>query len=1141
MQTGQPLELMRDTTGSHKPSIRSGQKYPLLLLLLMTTTLAAPSAHLSPANAQTVPAPASAEPISYDIPAQPLSRALVAFSKGTGSELFFDATLVREKTSPGARGRLTKEEALARILAGAGLSYRISGNAVIISEANAAVEGTLGADGSLLLNTIDVNSMGSAADRPFETPGSTSYISGQELERFPGLTAGSMFQGTPGVISGSSNNGAAIDPNIRGLQGMNRVATTIDGSQQSTSTYRGYAGVDNRTYVDPDLISGITVTKGPDGSVGGAIGGTIAMETLGVADILKPGDTYGVRARVGLNSNGVAPVIDQTGPSYGQSDTGNWTGSLAAAVTTPGVDLVAAYARRNSGNYFSGTRGDLTTADYEGVQQKLSNYGYGQQIYNTSEDVTSGLLKATLRPADGHEFQFGYLYYGNEFGEVSPSAIATTTGVTWQLPLSSVQVNQLTARYHFKPDDNDLVDFKINSYLSNVDETNVFALLGSSSTLQQQSKNFGVSATNVSRLSVFGTPLALEYGGSYTYERAIPSAAPTFVSGGPLWAMPADGERQVSTLTATAKWEPLFWLAVQGGLQYINYETTFLGTEQYGYEGPDFTGYSGSGVSPSASVTVTPLPGWQLYAQYQSGIRPLSVRETSQTRFEQVFNPDLEAEEASNWEFGTNFLKTDWLLPGDKARLKVAYFENKTNNYVGRSYQDSDMIFFNYDYVRFKGIEISGGYDAGWGFFDFGFNYYTGFESCLKNGPCQAYTLQADYLTNQIPPDFTASVTAGMRFWDDRITVGGRLTYMGQRLAPLVEDASYFWVTKLWAPYTIVDLFGQWKINDTLTLDVGVQNLFDAYYVDALNNTDMPAPGRVIRGSLTAKLGGSEPVMWLPFGQPASARNMPWTGLYVGGHFGYGFGQINGTTTPGNGTANAIAASESADQNPSSMLGGAQAGFNYQFSNGFVVGVEADYSWMHMADYRNAFATEGQELIDNHQLQARTDYSFDWLATIRGRVGYAWDRLFIYGTGGVAFLKETETRTQYRSSAATESLPAWRTTDTFFVESASATRTGFAVGGGAEYAFANNWSLKLEYLFTGFGATDFLFGNARAGVTKSYTVTTRCTRSNTTPPCRGVRENVNTTYLGTSETVNGREASNDAELQMLKVGLNYRF
>ncbi len=83
--------------------------------------------------------------------------------------------------------------------------------------------------------------------------------------------------------------------------------------------------------------------------------------------------------------------------------------------------------------------------------------------------------------------------------------------------------------------------------------------------------------------------------------------------------------------------------------------------------------------------------------------------------------------------------------------------------------------------------------------------------------------------------------------------------------------------------------------------------------------------------------------------------------------------------------------------------------------------------------------------------RALTIHSTGWRRSAR-KAGYAWDNLFLYGTAGVAFLKETETRTQYRSSGASASLPAGRTTDNFFVESADATRTGFTIGGGAEYA-----------------------------------------------------------------------------------------
>jgi hemoglobin/transferrin/lactoferrin receptor protein len=1103
-----------------------------LLLATASVTVLGGSPALAQAGAQT----------SFDIAPGPLGRALAAFGRQSGTQVSYEASIAAGKTSPGIRGPATREQAIAQILQGSGLAYSFAdATNVLITQPAAAGGDSLATDGSVMLDAIQVTG-DSPANRPFETPGTSNYISAEELERLPPQTAGAIFQGTPGVISGATNNGASIDPNIRGLQGMNRVATTIDGSQQSTSSYRGYAGVDNRTYVDPDLISGITVTKGPDGAVGGAIGGTIAMETLGVADILREGENWGVRVRGGGATNTVDPVIGATEAIYGgEGDAAFTNGSFAVAAREDNVDFVGAFVRRQTGNYFAGTRGSLTTENYLGQQEDLSNYGHGQLVYNTSEDVTSALLKTTFRPTDEQELQIGYLYYGNEFGEVTPSAVAAeTTEVTWQVPLSSVDVNQVTARYRYRPVDNDLVDFRANAYASNVDESNIFALLGTTGPVDQQSRNFGANAWNTSRLSLFDTPLALEYGLSYTYERAIPTESPPLVSSRTLWALPPDGERQVGTMRGKAKWDPLSWLSLEAGLEYITYRTSFFGIEDYLYAGPEFASYEGDGLNPSASVTVTPLEGWQLYAQYTSGTRPQSLREVSQTRFEQEFNPDLKAEQASNWEVGTNLLKNDLFLAGDKARLKFAYFENTTDNYIGREFVGGEaMMFFNYDYVRFKGLELSGGYDAGWGFVDFGFNYYTDFEACLQNGVCVDYTYQADYLTNQMPPRFTASVTAGARFLEDRLTLGGRVTYMDQRLAPLIPD-EYFWTTAVWEPYTVVDLFGRWKLNDNVTLDVSVQNLLDAYCVDALNNTDMPAPGRTVTATLTGRLGGTERPTPLPFGPPPGSER--WTGLYIGGHFGYGFGSIEGTTTTGDGSANDIAATESADQSPANMLAGGQVGYNYQFRNGLVLGVEADFSWTHMTDYKEAAATEAASLIDNHALQARTDYSFDWLATVRGKAGYAWDNLFLYGTAGVAFLQETETRTQYRSSSASASLPAWRTTDNFFVESADATRTGFTIGGGAEYALTDRWSIKLDYAYAGFGAESFLFSDARAGVTKSYTVTTICRPpTNSAPPCNGATGAIRTVYPGTSDTVNGRRASNEVDLQMVKIGVNYRF
>jgi len=54
-----------------------------------------------------------------------------------------------------------------------------------------------------------------------------------------------------------------VDVNIRGIQGQSRIAVTVDGSQQALDVYRGYAGMQQRSYIDQDLIRNMVVTKGP--------------------------------------------------------------------------------------------------------------------------------------------------------------------------------------------------------------------------------------------------------------------------------------------------------------------------------------------------------------------------------------------------------------------------------------------------------------------------------------------------------------------------------------------------------------------------------------------------------------------------------------------------------------------------------------------------------------------------------------------------------------------------------------------------------------------------------------------------------------------------------------------------------------
>src|SRR5690606_37613746 len=113
--------------------------------------------------------------------------------------------------------------------------------------------------------------------------------------------------GVAGVQVGDSRNGGGLDVNIRGIQGKSRVDVTVDGSQQSLNVYRGYGGTQQRSYIDPDLISDVIINKGPDltAAGAGAIGGAVNMTTIGVQDILKDGKNFGVRLKGEIWDNGV--------------------------------------------------------------------------------------------------------------------------------------------------------------------------------------------------------------------------------------------------------------------------------------------------------------------------------------------------------------------------------------------------------------------------------------------------------------------------------------------------------------------------------------------------------------------------------------------------------------------------------------------------------------------------------------------------------------------------------------------------------------------------------------------------------------------------------------------------------------------
>lgn len=136
---------------------------------------------------------------------------------------------------------------------------------------------------------------------------------------------------------------------------------------------------------------------------------------------------------------------------------------------------------------------------------------------------------------------------------------------------------------------------------------------------------------------------------------------------------------------------------------------------------------------------------------------------------------------------------------------------------------------------------------------------YTFVETChfgsYRRMECTEFGIAASYVNNMIPPEWHASATIGTRLFGEKLTLGARGTFMGQRKPTPdfnTEGVNDGFASPVpWHKYTTWDLFATYKINDQFSVDLNIDNLTDRYYLDALSLGLVPAPGRSARLSVT--------------------------------------------------------------------------------------------------------------------------------------------------------------------------------------------------------------------------------------------------------------------------------------------------
>jgi hemoglobin/transferrin/lactoferrin receptor protein len=585
--------------------------------------------------------PLHAKNVTLDLPSQSLQQSIQQLAQKSAIEIVATTAKLQSKTAPRIKGDMSVDQALEALLKGSGLAVKKQADVYVIVEKTSATplvsasstQSSIAQDVLAGQATVEMEQITVYGNKDRDTQGyndvydknrSSVYAGKEYVERFKGTNPADVVKGMVGVYSGDARNSGALDPSVRGVQGVGRVPLTIDGTEQSIAVWRGYNGVNNRNYIDPNLIGGIEVIKGPSLERGAttSVGGGVLVKTLEADDIVRSGKTFGAEIKLEGSNNSVKPNLP-TLQYVGQnaSDAPPWTniggalydpdiykqaktksdnklfsgndvaGRIALATQQDKFDLLAVYAERERGNYFSGTNNSgfynkaEPTSSLDYIPYFAHVYVPGGEVPNTSSHMTSWLLKGTYRPTDDQSVKLTYRQTQNEYGEILPSRIewfvTPETGVP-QWPLSVVDSKAYSLEYKYNPEDNRWVDFVASLWQTDT-ESNTYTrggwptvvipetkIIANTAVAHSDNTRRGVNLSN--KINLLNN-LDLSLGASLLQEKL--SSDDIYKEHGAnvttFQALPRAGRREEKNFDFNFNYRPTDWLTFEAGMRYRNY------------------------------------------------------------------------------------------------------------------------------------------------------------------------------------------------------------------------------------------------------------------------------------------------------------------------------------------------------------------------------------------------------------------------------------------------------------------------------------------------------------------------------------------------------------------------------------------
>ncbi|TCK01690.1 hemoglobin/transferrin/lactoferrin receptor protein [Volucribacter psittacicida] len=691
------------------------------------------------------------------------------------------------------------------------------------------------AEDILVLDDINISGQitHNKADQAFSQAG--GVVIREADERMQSLD--SVVRSLPGVYSNIDPAQGTVNVNIRGMSGLGRVNTTVDGVPQ---TFFGTSSNGNRRFhdeegglapssqygvmIDPNFFTEIRVDKGfvTGANAVNALAGSVSYRTFEVDDIVFPGNQVGVRSRFGYGTNklGYNGMLAVGGKTTAFTDSGS-------------IGAFFAYSQRDIGANYK--RGDGRYAIENGYVKKMD------------QKPKSWLSKLEIKPNQQHRILFsGRSYVTNIGGR--------------ELDSKSYSLN-----YDYKPESNWIDIELLASHTVNKQGYNDDSSLWQLTDASTSNKSDYLDLHNTSYLKWLNSDWQWTVGLSYfnnDYARQAKGINDDNLAYTPF---SPSGKQRIYSAYSNLNWNKDIY-DIDLGLVYSR--SNFTGFKPacgitggqlipcipMGAYNMDVTHYS---LDPSIMFSLKLSDWFSPFVSYSRSTRMPNIQEIFFNNEEGAsMNVGLRPEVANIYQLGFNTFKKNWLFDQDQLGLKLLYYRSYTKNYISSSsvYLDrngffttdpdlaynpnfhAQMSFNSPNSLRTNGIELEASYDMGRAFARLSYSYEKTSHPLSVQSTVNGFGYGDIY---ELPKHY-ATLDLGARFLQQKLMVGTLLKYTGKakRLSPRGVNTDTGEIEKQTLPSQpmIVDAYLTYQFNKHFMLKASIQNVFNVLYIDPLNS-----------------------------------------------------------------------------------------------------------------------------------------------------------------------------------------------------------------------------------------------------------------------------------------------------------------